>query len=70
MIIDLAQFAQNAARLRGDPEVELRFFTEAVAQIERSAVSVERYPSGSPTVKGIYEIAVRLAEEAVRQQKK
>jgi len=58
---------ESAAKLRGDPPVARQYIEEAMQQIDsRKEVEVDRYPTGRPSLKGIYDVAARLATKTIR----
>jgi hypothetical protein len=59
---------EGSAEARGNPPVERRFITEALQRIADKLEVVPRYPTGSPTLKGIYDIATRLEAAAAIKQ--
>jgi hypothetical protein len=56
-------FVEEAAQFRKEPPVERIFIIKALEKIESGEEDVKRYPMGSPTMKGVYDLAARLQEE-------
>lgn len=59
--IDLVE---GAALARNDPQVARPYLEEAHRRIEAGEVQVASYPGGKPSLKAVYELAVRIAAEA------
>lgn len=61
---EYAVLVERAATIRGDPAIPRDFISDALEQIESGTAEVERYPNGAPSLKDIYDLAVRLYFEA------
>ena len=59
----LIQLVQEAAVARGEPRLHERFIKLALTRIERGEEAVEQYPTGRPSLKGVYDIASRLQKK-------
>ncbi len=59
-----AELVEGAAQARGNPPVARSFIEEALRKINANEVEVTKYPSGSPTLRAVYEVAVLLESEA------
>ncbi len=57
---DVMLLVENAANARGEPEIPREFIVEAMCKIERGEEEVVLYPTGAPSLKGVYDIAARL----------
>ncbi|HWB34253.1 MAG TPA: hypothetical protein VG753_02975 [Candidatus Paceibacterota bacterium] len=58
------EMVEAAARQRGDMEVPRPFIIEAIDRIKQGLEQSEHYPSGQPTLIGIYKVAVQLQGRA------
>jgi hypothetical protein len=56
----LAELVEDAAKARNDAKVPREYINDALNRIERGQTEVERYPTGHPTLKGVYGIALEL----------
>ena len=56
----LIELVENVAKARKDAPLPREYIVDALGKIENGDVDVERYPMGSPSLKGVYEIALRL----------
>ena len=61
---ELVEFVEATAKARKEPPVARQYIEEALRRIDAKEEGVSRYPSGSPSLKGIYNIAARLESEA------
>lgn len=61
MIQELIALIEQSAKARGEePLVPRKFIAKALEKIENGGEEVEKYPTGAPSLKGVYEIAVKL----------
>jgi len=51
---------EGAREARGDPAIPLRYVAEALRRFEEGQLDIPRYPSGKPTLKGLYDSANAL----------
>ncbi len=58
----LIEFVENAAKVRKDTPLPREYIIDALKKIDNGDVEVERYPMGSPSLKGVYEVALELYE--------
>ena len=56
----LISLVEAAAQARNQPPVPRQFIEEALRRINAGEEEVSRYPMGSPSLRGIYDIAARL----------
>jgi len=59
----LIKLVEEVAIERGDESVPRDYIVEALEKIELGDIEVKRYPTGLPTLKGVYEIASKLYKE-------
>ena len=59
----MIELVEGTAKFRNDPAVPRDFITEALERIEAGQEKVSRYPTGAPTLKGVYEVAARMYRE-------
>lgn len=58
---ELMVLVEQAAQARGErPLVPRSFIAMALEKIENNDEEVEKYPTGAPSLRGVYEIAVKL----------
>ncbi len=57
---ELVTIVEQAAQARGNPTVSREYIIKALERIECGEEKVVKYPTGAPSLKGIYEIAVKL----------
>ena len=70
MLHPLTQIVEDAATLREEPSIPRKFIEKALSRIDNGLEleDVECYPTGEPTLKGIYQVAARLeAAESTKQ---
>lgn len=60
----LVELAEKSALARAGIPIAREYIEEAIMLIESGEEEVVRYPSGQPSLKGIYEIAARLESVA------
>ncbi len=65
---ELVELVENTAKVRGEMEIPREFIVKALEKIEAGGTEVERYPSGHPSLRSVFEIAVELQAEAVSAQ--
>ncbi len=58
----LIELVEEVARVREDAPIPRDYIIDALRRIENGDVEVERYLVGSPSLKGVYEIALGLYE--------
>lgn len=63
----LIDLVEGAAKFRGDQVIPRDFIAEALERVGNNQETVERYPLGKPSLKGVYEIASRLHKESAAQ---
>lgn len=51
---------RQAAKIRGEVLVPEEYIKKALEKIESGEEKVMKYPTGTPSLKGVYEIAVKL----------
>lgn len=56
----IAELVANAAKIRNQPPVDRCYVEQALKLIKDGREVVERYPNGAPSLKDVYDIAVRL----------
>ena len=59
----LVEMAEGAAKARGEIPVPREFIIKALQKIETGDVDIERYPTGQPSLKGIFKLAAELQAE-------
>ena len=66
---EFIELVLNAAKARGEKiSVAEEFIIRALQKIESGKAEVARYPNGSPSLKGVFDIAVQLwAETSVKR---
>lgn len=64
-LTELIGLVEQAAEARGEPTIPREFVVEALQRIELGKESVRRYPTGAPSLKGVYDIASKLHREGV-----
>lgn len=57
---DIVDMVNGAARARGEPELDPKAIEEASERVESGMADCPRYPTGAPSLKGLYEIAKEL----------
>ncbi len=57
---ELIELVEGAARARRQPSIPRHFIEEALQRIDSGKEDIDRYPSGSPSLKDIYDIAMRI----------
>lgn len=57
---ELIDLVEQAAGARNEPPVPRRYIEEALRRINDGQEKVPQYPTGSPSLKGVYDIAVKL----------
>jgi len=60
MDLEFANLVELAAEARGNQQVPRKFIDEAIAKIEKGEMKTEQYPSGMPSLRGVYDIALAL----------
>jgi len=60
MVNPLAELVEGAARNRRDSVVPRDYIIEAIELVESGNEKVTTYPTGIPTLQGIYDLASRL----------
>lgn len=61
--VPFAKLVEDAARARNNPPVERKYIDEALKRVETGKEKVQRYPSGAPSLLGVYDIALRLESD-------
>jgi len=56
----LVELIENAAEAREDPRIPRDYICNALGKIERNEVEIERYPTGQPSLKAVYDVAFNL----------
>jgi hypothetical protein len=62
--LTIVEMVNGAAQARGDVELTTEAIVEAFGRVEAGIVECARYPSGAPTLTGLYEIAAEIQGEA------
>ena len=57
----LVNLVEKAAEARDDPVVPREHIVKVLGDIDNGACEVERYPTGLPTLRGVYELALGLS---------
>jgi hypothetical protein len=57
---DIVDIVNGAAKARGEPPLSSESIEEAVDRVESGIADCDRYPTGAPCLKGLYEIAKEL----------
>lgn len=57
---ELADLVEGAAMMRKDPPIPREFIDQALRKIDAKEIKVERYPSGEPSLKAVYDVALGL----------
>ena len=60
---DHMSLVEKSAKARGDKEVGREFIVAAICKIERGEIDVAKYPFGAPSLKDVYNLAVKLSED-------
>ncbi|PIR98331.1 MAG: hypothetical protein COT88_02350 [Candidatus Colwellbacteria bacterium CG10_big_fil_rev_8_21_14_0_10_41_28] len=58
-----SELVEGAAEARGEAPIPRDFIVEAMEKIELGEEQAERYPTGMPTLKSIFEVGKKLYEE-------
>lgn len=61
--MEFVALVEKAAQARNEPPVARQYIDEALRRINAGQEKVLKYPNGEPSLKGVYEIAVRLESE-------
>lgn len=61
---EIIELVEGAALARKEPKIPRDFITEALERVNSGKEIVERYPTGAPSLKGVYNIASRLYKES------
>jgi len=56
----LVILVEQSARVRGEASVPKEYILKALEKIELGEESVEKYPTGFPSLKGVSKIATKL----------
>ena len=56
----LIELVEQAAKARNEPPVPRRYIEEALQRIDAGQEDVVRYPTGSPSLGAVYDVAVGL----------
>lgn len=64
---ELVILVEKAAETRGEISIPREHIIKALEKIEDGGEQVERYPSGSPSLKGVFNIATKLHAETMSQ---
>ncbi len=56
---ELVILVEQAAQARGETPIPREYIIKALERIERGEEKVEQYPVGTPSLKGVFEIAVK-----------
>ncbi len=59
----LVSLVEGAAKARGDEAVPEQFIKEALRRIEAGDEKVGKYPTGQPSLRGVFVIALRIKNE-------
>lgn len=59
----LAELVEGAAQARNEPAVARQHIEDALRRIEAGQEEVAKYPTGKPTLKGVYDLATKLEAE-------
>ncbi len=60
MMNRMVDMVEKAAGMRGDAIIPSEFTRKALEMAEKGEVEIERYPLGAPTLKGIYDLSLKL----------
>ena len=63
MTSNLVELVESAAKIRGEPTVPRDYIVEALDKIDKKEVEVERYPTGIPSLKNVYDLASKIYKE-------
>lgn len=58
--INLINLIMEAAQSRGDREVSEKYIEKALVMIDSGEMKVAMYPTGFPSLKGVYDLALEL----------
>ncbi|MFA6295307.1 MAG: hypothetical protein WC666_02690 [Candidatus Paceibacterota bacterium] len=64
----IIEAVEGAAKIRGDLPLPRDFISEALERVNSGKEIVLRYPTGRPSLKGVYDIALRLYNEALQNK--
>ena len=61
----LINMVEKAAKFRKEASIPRDYISHALEEIENGKIEVERYPTGNPSLKAVYDIASRMYAESV-----
>ena len=64
MVNTLVTLVEGAAIARGEEIIHRDFIVEALERVEKGKEIVQRYPTGAPSLKEVYDVALRLYNES------
>lgn len=56
----MVEMVEKAAGMRGDAIVPSEFTHQAIEMVQTGKAKVEQYSGGEPTLKGVYDLALKL----------
>ena len=65
---NLIELIEKSAKARGESFVPRDYIVEALEKIENGEIDVERYPTGVPSLKGVYAAAQKIYEECIAKK--
>jgi hypothetical protein len=65
--LPLAELVESAAQSRKEPVVAREHILEAIRRIDAGEETVETYPMGDPSLRGVYDLAVRIEAEKTKK---
>ena len=63
MNVKFVRMVEGAAKARGEIAVPREFIVAAIERIEVGEYTVTRYPSGMPSLKDVFDVAIMLHAE-------